>query len=206
MQGLIEYASTKIEIKKSVFLAELFPVQSQEQARVLLKEQKTRYFDASHVVHAFILGAQAQILGCSDDGEPSGTAGTPILTVLKGASISDCLLTVTRWFGGKLLGTGGLVKAYTDSAKAVIQVAKTAPLIEVRDFSLYCPYDLHPSLQRSFASLNCSIISEAFLELIHIKGFVPESQSQALVEQITTLSKARVLVTLAPHTRMGLQT
>ena len=120
METLVEYASAELEIKKSRFLAEVFPVVSQTEARSLLKQQKEKYEDATHVVHGFVLGPAAEILGMSDDGEPAGTAGWPVLDVLKGRNCTNILLTVTRWFGGTLLGTGGLVKAYGDSAKAAI--------------------------------------------------------------------------------------
>ena len=96
---------------------------SQNQARELIKSQKAKYADATHVVHAFIIGTSAEIMGMSDDGEPSGTAGRPALDVLKGRKCTNLVLTVTRWFGGTLLGTGGLVKAYSGGAKQVIEKA-----------------------------------------------------------------------------------
>ena len=105
METLVEYASAELEIKKSRFLAEVFPVLSQAEARSLLKQQKEKYEDATHVVHGFVLGPAAEILGMSDDGEPAGTAGRPVLDVLKGRNCTNILLTVTRWFGGTLLGT-----------------------------------------------------------------------------------------------------
>ena len=123
MEVLSEYASAELEIKKSRFLAEAFPVSSQSEARNLLKAQKERYDDATHVVHGLVLGNAAEILGMSDDGEPAGTAGRPVLDVVKGRGCTNILVTVTRWFGGTLLGTGGLVKAYGDSAKAVLDNA-----------------------------------------------------------------------------------
>ncbi len=116
MDILVEYAQNEIFIKNSRFLAEAFPVNSQQEARDCLKEQKLKYKEATHVVHAFVVGEQGEVLGCSDDGEPSGTAGKPALAVLKGAGITNLIITITRWFGGTLLGTGGLVKAYGDSA------------------------------------------------------------------------------------------
>ena len=115
-------------IKGSRFLSELFPCESQTQARDLVKAQKTKYPDATHVVHAFVIGPAAEILGMSDDGEPSGTAGRPSLDVLKGFGCTNTLVTITRWFGGTLLGTGGLVKAYSGGVKQVIQKADSLSL------------------------------------------------------------------------------
>ena len=99
-------------------------------ARDLVKAQKSKYADATHVVHAFVIGSGAEILGMSDDGEPSGTAGRPTLDVLKGRGCTNTLITITRWFGGTLLGTGGLVKAYSGGAKQVIQKADELGLFE----------------------------------------------------------------------------
>ena len=108
-------------IKGSRFLSELIPCDSQAAARELIKAQKAKYADATHVVHAFVIGPGAEVMGMSDDGEPSGTAGRPVLDVLKGRKCTNTVLTVTRWFGGTLLGTGGLVKAYSGGAKQVIE-------------------------------------------------------------------------------------
>ena len=103
----------ELTVRKSRFLAEATPVDSVEAARALWRERKRIYADSNHVVYAFVCGPQGGVMGCSDDGEPSGTSGRPTLEVLKGSGITNVLLTVTRWFGGILLGTGGLVRAYT---------------------------------------------------------------------------------------------
>ena len=134
MNCILEHFQIEIVIKHSRFIAEVFPVQTQTQARELLKEQKQKYFDSTHVVHAFVIGKNCEVLGMSDDGEPSGTAGRPVLDVLKGSGCTNIMLTVTRYFGGTLLGTGGLVKAYSDSAKAVLEITKFEPLIEKTEF------------------------------------------------------------------------
>ena len=138
MDCLKQSCSFEEVIKGSRFLSELIICESQSMARDLVKAQKTKYADATHVVHAFVVGKGAEVLGMSDDGEPSGTAGRPVLDVLKGRGCTNTLLTVTRWFGGTLLGTGGLVKAYSGGAKQVIQRADDLklfePLIEKKDF------------------------------------------------------------------------
>lgn len=140
MDELTSCAVSETLVKHSRFIAELLPCASQSDARELLKFQKAKYFDASHVVHAFVVGTSAEIRGMSDDGEPSGTAARPVLDVLCGKNCTNALLTVTRYFGGTLLGTGGLVKAYTDAAKAVIEEAERlgafSELIEKRAFRL----------------------------------------------------------------------
>ncbi|MBR7064125.1 MAG: YigZ family protein, partial [Treponema sp.] len=130
MQTVKENVTSEIIVKNSRFIAELFPCTLQSDVRNLIKEQKKLYKDARHVVHAFIIGSNAEIKGASDDGEPSGTAGRPILSVLQGNNFTNVLLTVTRYFGGTLLGTGGLVKAYSDAAKLVIKNALDNGLLE----------------------------------------------------------------------------
>ena len=117
---IIPAASAEITVKKSVFRADVFYTEQAQTARDIVKQQKERYRDARHVVHAFAVGETVAILGCRDDGEPAGTAGQPVLSVVKGSGITNMLITVTRWFGGILLGTGGLVKAYASAAKTAL--------------------------------------------------------------------------------------
>ncbi len=103
--------------KKSRFIATTIPVQSEGEARGELEAIRKKYWDASHNCYAYVIGEQGSNQKCSDDGEPSGTAGKPILEVLLGEGVKDALIVVTRYFGGTLLGTGGLVKAYTQAAQ-----------------------------------------------------------------------------------------
>ena len=130
METLIKNVYSETIVKGSRFLSELLPCESQAEAREILKSQKTKYADATHVVHAFIVGKNAEVMGMSDDGEPGGTAGRPVLDVLKGSGCTNVILTVTRWFGGTLLGTGGLVKAYGNGAKDVIEKARAENAFE----------------------------------------------------------------------------
>ena len=102
MDILLEYCATETIVKKSRFIAELFPIETQAEARDVLKNQKQKYADAAHVVHAFVCGLEGQISGMSDDGEPSGTAGRPAYDVLKGRNLTNLILTITRYFGGTL--------------------------------------------------------------------------------------------------------
>ena len=136
MLSFIQACPAEIVIRNSRFLAELLPVDSAEAAREILRQQKLRHSGSSHLVHAFIVGPGANIMGCSDDGEPPGTAGRPSLEVLKGSGITDLLLTTARWFGGTKLGTGGLVKAYTMAAQEVIAGAVTRELVSWSRISL----------------------------------------------------------------------
>lgn len=120
MESLKKYATATLVVKNSKFLAEAFPCKSATQARALIASQKEKYKKASHLVHAFVIGPKCEIMGKSDNGEPSGTAGEPCLNVLRHSNLTDILVTIARWFGGTKLGTGGLVKAYTQSTKEVL--------------------------------------------------------------------------------------
>ncbi len=175
-------------IKNSRFIAEVFPVASQNEAREKLKEQKQKYSDSRHVVHAFVIGNTGQILGSSDDGEPSGTAGRVVLDFLKGSGITNIILTVTRYFGGTLLGTGGLVKAYGDSAKSVLQECKEAgllePLVEKTHFSFCVSYDKYEQLKHLLKSFPVTNINEEFLSEIKISGSV---EKESFADFSTTL-------------------
>lgn len=206
MKGISGHFFCELDIKNSRFLAELFPVSAQDEARALLKSQKEKYSDATHVVHAFVIGPSGGILGCSDDGEPSGTAGRPVLDVLKGSGITDVLLTVTRWFGGTLLGTGGLVKAYGESAKAVLAIAPAAEIVPVRDFTVLLPYDLYERVKREFASFEVEVTGEEFGTDVHVSGKIRESRAAGFCERISDLSSGRTRVALSEESPTGRKT
>lgn len=115
-----------VEEKKSKFIAAVRPARSIEEAEAFIEERRKKYWDARHHCYAFILGERSELSRCSDDGEPSGTAGRPMLEVLKGEGLTDTVMVVTRYFGGTLLGAGGLVRAYTRAAKAGLAACPTA--------------------------------------------------------------------------------
>ena len=109
--------------KKSRFIATLAPVKSEEEAQAFIEQIKKQYWDARHNCTAFTIGSRHQLTRCSDDGEPAGTAGRPMLDVLLGEDIHDTCVVVTRYFGGTLLGTGGLVRAYSGAVREALKAA-----------------------------------------------------------------------------------
>ena len=124
---IIEYGGGgEIVEKKSRFIARVQATESEEEAAAFIEAEKKRYWDARHHCYAYILGEQGQTVRYSDDGEPSGTAGRPILEVLTGSGVRNVTLVVTRYFGGTLLGTGGLVRAYTQAAQAGLAGSRVA--------------------------------------------------------------------------------
>lgn len=133
--------------KKSRFIASVYPVESQEEADQILAQLRKKYWDATHNCFAYQIGERDEIQRCSDDGEPQGTAGKPILDVLKGHEIKNTLIVVTRYFGGTLLGTGGLVRAYGKSAKEGILAAGLIERMRVCLFTLEMTYPLSGKVQ-----------------------------------------------------------
>ena len=119
------YVGNEAEIieKKSRFIATVRPVKTEEEALAFIESMKKKYWNATHNCFAYVIGERSQVQRCSDDGEPSGTAGKPMLDVLLGEDIHDVVVVVTRYFGGTLLGTGGLVRAYGSSVKAGLEAS-----------------------------------------------------------------------------------
>ena len=183
-------------IKGSRFLSELIPCESQAQARDILKAQKEKYADATHVVHAFIVGKNAEVMGMSDDGEPSGTAGRPTLDVLKGRNCTNLIITITRWFGGTLLGTGGLVKAYGNGAKQVLEAAAAQnafeELIEKTDFIFSTDYSLYKLLKNNFVNYQLYNISEDFGTEVTISGQIKADQYNDFASHLLNLSNGKI--------------
>lgn len=201
MKILMQYASNELTVKNSRFLAEIFPIKSAAEARELLKSQKGKYEDARHVVHAFIAGENGEVLGCSDDGEPSGTAGRPALAVLKGSGITNIMLTITRWFGGTILGTGGLVKAYSDSAKLVLQEASTEELIKKETFQFECSYAEWENLKRHLDEFSVEHLELCYEEKIRFRGQIPLKEKAPFEAFIENASKGGIRLVFPMYDR-----
>lgn len=196
MNCLTKKIETELVVKNSRFINELFICESQSAARDLIKSQKEKYQDASHVCHAFVIGNNAEVLGMSDAGEPSGTAGRPMLDVLKGSGITNIVLTVTRYFGGILLGTGGLVKAYGDCAKSAIEKAfeenAVEEILEKKEFSISMDYGLYETVKRKISDFKLYDISEDYSDVVLLKGKILAEQFDDFAARIKNLSGGRI--------------
>jgi uncharacterized YigZ family protein len=147
----------------SRFIATLAPVFSTDEARAFNKRIRGEFSDASHNVPAYIIGGGNNVTDyCSDDGEPQGTAGRPALAVLRGSGLGDVVVVITRYFGGTLLGTGGLVKAYTESTQLVIKSVPRAKKMQVHIAMLALPYNLLERIRLLIGRYNGSILGEDF--------------------------------------------
>lgn len=131
---------SEIQVKKSCFVATINSVFNIGQASKLIAKQKKIYTDAKHHCFAYIIGLPniPRVSACSDDGEPNGTAGKPMLNILNHGNIGDCIILVSRYFGGIKLGTGGLVRAYTSAANKVYRAVRTRPFIETQKYRITC--------------------------------------------------------------------
>ncbi len=175
--------------KRSRFIGFAAPVANEAAALALLAEKRREHWDANHNVYAYIL-RQEGISRFSDDGEPAGTAGRPVLEVLSGSGFTDLLVVVTRYFGGVLLGTGGLVRAYAQAARLALEA--TVPLRQV-----YCAvvevaveYSLYDTLRHQLPRWGVSLHSESFAERVSLRLLVPQPHLQALLDGLQTLTGA----------------
>lgn len=189
----VKCAECSESIKGSLFLSESFILEDSMQVKEILKSQKKKYSDATHVCHAFIFGKNGEIMGMSDDGEPGGTAGRPMLDVLKGRGVTNILVTVTRWFGGTLLGTGGLVHAYGEGAKNVLEKTVFQELIEKVCFSFKVDYKSYSAVKKSMENWSIFELKEEFNEEICVSGKIPEDDFLAFKEKIFDVSRGKCI-------------
>ncbi|MBN2857394.1 MAG: YigZ family protein [Candidatus Delongbacteria bacterium] len=155
---------TEIEkIKGSWFIGRLYRIESRDDAELKLDEIRKKYYDATHNCFAYSAGIEdPAVTRSSDDGEPSGTAGRPMLTVLESSGLKNVLLVVTRYYGGTNLGTGGLIKAYTEASKAVIAAAEIEE-VEIRtDIRFSYSYDMTSLVMSVLSKYSCVTVTEDF--------------------------------------------
>ncbi len=179
-------------VKKSRFIATLIPVASGDEARNIVRETRKEHPGCRHVVHAFVTGRQGELPGMSDDGEPAGTAGKPVLAILKGSGLTETLITVVRYFGGIKLGTGGLVKAYAQAARGALAGAETRALVRRSCFSLSLPYSLYDGFRKLSKPFHIEVINEDFTGEIVISARLPYELRSDFIRQIGDLSAGQV--------------
>lgn len=155
--------SEQLNVKNSRFIATIKPVFSVDEAKAFIAHIKDKYSDASHNVPAFIVGHGVTVIThCNDDGEPSGTAGRPALAVLQGSGLGDVAVVVTRYFGGTKLGKGGLVRAYTDAVKMVLEKTPRAERVPSYTVKTTVPYSWYERLRRLIEKFNGHVLGENF--------------------------------------------
>jgi len=188
MKVLKEEKTAELIVKKSRFISIARICNSPSDVKRIVDETRRQYPDATHVVHAAVMGSQ---FSYSDDHEPKNTAGRPALEVLKGSGITNIIVLIIRYFGGTLLGTGGLVKAYGDSTKLVLDGIQTEELVEKTAFSLTISYDLYENIKRILTSAKADNLKEDFGTEITIKGTIPTTSQSILSSQLSDLSNGK---------------
>lgn len=191
MKTLLHRHEAEIEVKKSRFIAVAYPCGSPQQMKELIGQTRKEHPQATHVVHAAVMGPQGTSFSMSDDHEPKNTAGRPALEVLKGSGITNIAVMVIRYFGGTLLGTGGLVKAYGDSVKAVLDGVETEELIEKSTFRVVTSYELYEQMKKLLIEHGCMDIQEDFTTEISFSGTLPAVNAKDLATSVTELSSGR---------------
>ena len=194
MKIFLEGIPSELMVKNSRFRSELEYAETPEAAREIWRLRKTQYDNGGHIVYAFIVGAQGNIQGCSDDGEPSGTAGRPTLEVLKGSGLTNVILTTARWFGGTKLGTGGLVHAYTASAQAALENIRTRELVPMRELDFTVPYALYEQVKRLLAASGFETKQEEFLSDVRIRGELTAAILPELRTKLRDLSNGKIIL------------
>lgn len=180
--------------KKSRFIANTRPVETEEEAASFVEEMKKKYWDARHNCYAYVLGERGQTSRCSDDGEPAQTAGRPILDVLLGSEIRNVCVVVTRYFGGVLLGTGGLVRAYSGAAQEGLKNSVVAEKRLGRKLLITTDYNGIGKLQYIAGQMGLSILNTQYTDQVAATVMVPLSQVSQLEKQVTEKTSGRARI------------
>lgn len=174
----------EITEKKSRFIATVRPVESEDEAVSFINETKKKYWDARHNCSAFVIGKRQELTRCSDDGEPAGTAGRPMLDVLLKENIHNAAVVVTRYFGGVLLGTGGLVRAYQQATKAGLSASEIIEKKEGAVLFIRTDYTGIGRLQYLFAQEKITVMDTAYEADVRVKAVIPENDKKRIEKTI----------------------
>lgn len=192
---LFEPAIGEIEQKKSRFIANVQPVETEEEAFAFIEEKKKQYWDASHNCYAFVIGENNQIQRFSDDGEPSQTAGRPMLDVLLGEALHNVCVVVTRYFGGTLLGTGGLVRAYSGAVSHVLKESRIIVKQPGEELMIATDYTGVGKIQHITALMGIRELDSEYTEQVNLKYLVPKEQVNTIINQITEATSGKAVIT-----------
>lgn len=186
--------SGEYEEKRSRFIANVAPVSSEEEATAFIESIRKKYYDARHNCPAFIIGRNRELTRCSDDGEPSGTAGKPILEVLLSAGVTNVAVVVTRYFGGTLLGTGGLVRAYTQATKEGLADAGIATMRFGKELTIGIDYTDVGKVQYILGSRQIDIAQSRYTQTVEFDIRIPVEAVGALTKELTEATAARACI------------
>ena len=194
MKILITPGVGEIEEKKSKFIAHLKSVSTEEEAVRFFEETKKQYWDAKHNCTAYVIGKDASLTRCSDDGEPSQTAGKPMLNVLLHSEVRNVACVVTRYFGGVLLGTGGLIKAYSDAVTDALSKSTIGEETEGWDIPFTVDYVSYGKIKYEFEKLSYEITDAVFGENITASVKVPKDEKDRILKILTDVTKGGAVI------------
>jgi uncharacterized YigZ family protein len=191
----IKAASTAlVKIEGSKFIADAFPAEHQSQAEAALANVRKKYHDATHHCFAYALGREGIEFRYSDDGEPSGTAGVKILTAIQSRNLSDIIVVVTRYFGGTKLGTGGLGRAYFDSASQALLNAEVIQKIVTEEVEITFPYDETSRVMNVLSHLRAKVLDTIYDDDVTLHISVRKSLNAALGETLVDATRGNIAI------------
>lgn len=177
-------AESYVRERSSKFLSFIYPVKSEEEIHAHLEALQKKYFDATHQCYAWRLGPKGELFRANDNGEPSGTAGKPILGQMLSYNITDCLIVVIRYFGGTKLGVPGLIAAYKGSAADAIEAAKIVELTVDRRFKVIFPYIVMNDIMKVIKECQPNVHQQLFDNLCTMELSIRESRAEGLLERL----------------------
>ena len=196
---LVSPGEGEITDRKSRFIGHALPVSSEDEAVTLIDQIKRKYWDARHNCYAYVTGENGEISRCSDDGEPSGTAGRPILECIKGAGFKGVLVVVTRYFGGTLLGTGGLVRAYTQATQAALNNAQIRHMRRGSRLSVKTDYNGAEKIRRSLEVPDVRIEDTQYTDIVTMTVVASGEALEQTLDTITQVSAGRAEVQITEN-------
>ncbi len=189
---LLRAASDEFVVNKSRFIGHGCPCETEEAALAFLAEIRARHKDATHNCYAYIVGANMGIMRYSDDGEPGGTAGMPIIEVMKARGVTNCAVVVTRYFGGILLGAGGLVRAYSQGAAAALNACGVGVMHPTARYLLEVPYPMLGRLEFFLKTEPVIVEEKQFADAVILTLVVRTSDEEAFAARLTNMSEGRL--------------
>ncbi len=189
-----EGGTGEIVEKKSRFIATVCPVQTEEEALAFIEAMRKKYWDARHNCSAYILGERQEVMRCSDDGEPSQTAGKPMLDVLAGAGLTDTAVVVTRYFGGTLLGTGGLVRAYSAAVQEGLKNSRVITKCWGTMLEISTDYNGVGKLQYLFGQRQIPLMDSEYTDKVRLTVLVPVSETPEIIKAVTETTSGQAVI------------
>ena len=202
---LYQAGEGEIVEKKSRFIATIRPVDSEEEALSFIAEMRKKYWDATHNCTAFVIGENHEQMRCNDDGDPSQTAGRPMLDVLLGEDVHNCCAVVTRYFGGTLLGTGGLVRAYSAAVKEGLRNCQILEKQLARKLTVETDYTGLGKIQYILGEEKISTLDSQYADKVSLTLLVPVDQLDPLMEKLTEGTNGRCVMEPGEQVWYGLQ-